>query len=102
METVPLWGQLSILGLSLGLNIPFIVLLARGILATRPQLEQVQKIADTFRDAWDTAMKANEKHGEALNKLVVMAETTQRILEARPPHMHPPGAPVPEGDDGLD
>ena len=91
MESVPLIGQLSLLGLSLGLNVTGIILLLRGILATRPQLESVQKMSDTWQHAWEVEKQTNEKQAETLNKLVVIGETSLRILEALPPQMHAPG-----------
>lgn len=84
LESVPMWGQVSLFGLSLGLNITFIILIARGILATRAQLEQVQKVADTFQKAWETAMTTNGESIAVLNKLTVSSDTMLKILEERP------------------
>lgn len=91
IESIPLWGSFSVLGVSLALNLFLLTQLIRGELATRREMDQVQKTADTFQHAWEIEKQSNEGLVEALNKVVVGMDTVQRMLEAAPPHMHEPG-----------
>lgn len=95
---LPIAGQYGILGLSLGLNVFFLVQWVRGVIVSHKLVEQanattaqVQSIADTMQKAWETEMARGDKMGETLNKILVQGETTLRILEARPPILHRPG-----------
>jgi hypothetical protein len=102
MEAVPMGDLASnplvyLLTLSLGLNVTWIILLARGILATRAQLDAVQKMADTFQKAWEVSESKGEVQTDTLNRLLTTSDTVLRILEARPPIMHTPGEHIREG-----
>jgi hypothetical protein len=81
---LPLWGQWSLFGLSLGFNFFFITLYIRGILVSRAQLDQVQKLADTFQAAW--AQDQETKHEAiALTALLTTTATTmEKVLNALP------------------
>lgn len=107
LETIPLWGQWGILGLSLSLNLFFLVQWVRGVIVSHKMVEQansttsqVQGVADTFQKAWQIEVARNDKYAEAVNKLTVQGETALRMLEALPPVMHTPG--LVEGDEAED
>lgn len=99
LETIPLWGQWGLFGLSLSLNLFFLVQWVRGVIVSYKMVEQanstteqVQGVADTFQRAWQIEMERADKFAEAVNKLTVQGETTLRMLEALPPIMHAPGS----------
>jgi esterase/lipase len=98
LSDIPLWGQWSILGLSLGFNLWIAVQYVLGKIPTQAAIEQANKtteqalkMADTWQHAWEISENRNEKMTEALEKIVVTGETTLKILEARPPILHEPG-----------
>lgn len=84
LEGIPIWGQWGILGLSIGLNIFGAVEFIRGTWTSRRNLDQVQKVADTYLHAWEVSEKKWEVVGPTLNNLVVTSDTILRILEAAP------------------
>lgn len=88
LEGIPIWGQWGILGLSIGLNIFGAVEFIRGTWTSRKNLDQVQKLADTFQHAWEVSEKKWETVVPTLNNLVVTSDTILRIIEAAPipPH----------------
>ncbi len=95
---IPLWGQLSILGLSLGFNLWIAVQYVLGKIPTQASIEQANKtteqalqMADMWQHAWEISENRNDKMAESLEKMVVTGETTLRLLEARPPVLHEPG-----------
>lgn len=78
---IPLWGQWGLLGLSLGMNIFIAVEFIRGTWTTRKNLDQVQKVADTFKDAWEASDKKWETVGPILNNIVGVQESILHHLE---------------------
>lgn len=95
---IPVWGEWSILGLSLGFNLWIAVQYVLGKIPTQASItqanqttEQALKMADTWQHAWEISESRNDKMAESLEKIVVMGETTLRLLEARPPILHEPG-----------
>lgn len=99
LETIPLWGQWGLFGLSVSLNLFFLVQWVRGVIVSYKMVEQansttvqVQGVADTFQKAWQIEVARSDKYAEAVSKLTVQGETMLRILETLPPVMHTPGA----------
>jgi hypothetical protein len=84
LEGIPIWGQWGILGLSLGLNIFGAVEFIRGTWTSRRNLDQVQKVADTYLHAWEVSEKKWETVVPTLNNLVVTSDMILRIIESAP------------------
>lgn len=72
------------LGLSLALNLFFLVQLIRGELVTRKQVDQVQKMVDTFREALASAMSNQNILTDGLKHLDVLTETFAHFLDSLP------------------
>lgn len=85
LESVPLWGQISLLGLSLGFNITVLVLVVKGLLVTRPQLDQVQKTADTFQAAWATTQADNSEQKAMIVEIASGMKTVTKFINSLPP-----------------
>lgn len=82
---LPIWGQLSIMALSLGLNITFILMYVRGELASRREVEQIQKTADTFQAAWATAQADNSEQKSMIVDIADGMRTVTKFINALPP-----------------
>lgn len=81
---IPIWGQWGILGISMGFNIFIAVEFIRGSWTSRRNLDQVQKMADTWQNAYFVSDKKWEAVGPTLNNLVVTSDTILRIIQAAP------------------
>lgn len=84
-------GDVGFTGLLVVIVIFFTVQWVRGELVSRKQLEQVQKIAETFREAWEVSERSNDVlresvqgQTEVLNRLLLGQETMVKILKASP------------------
>lgn len=82
---LPIWGQLSFLGLSIGLNVYFIIRRVMGDLVSAAELIRAQQVTDTFRQAWEKSEETKHEAAQLLTKLTVTAETMERVLNALPP-----------------
>lgn len=96
LEEVPLWGQWSVLGMSIGLNVTFVLLFVRGIIVSRAQLDQVQKTADMFQLAWSNTQKDGAEMKQMLLDVSVGMKTMAKVIEALP---KPASSPGQESDD---
>jgi uncharacterized membrane protein (DUF106 family) len=76
---------MSLFGLSLGFNITVLVLVIKGLLVTRPQLDQVQKTADTFQAAWATAQADNSEQKLMIVEIADGMKTVTKFIRALPP-----------------
>ena len=85
IETVPLWGSFSVIGVLVGIIVTVMIMDLRGDRVSRKQLDQVQKIADTFQKAWEISEQTKEGLVDVLNKLTVGQDTILRILQSYPP-----------------
>lgn len=85
LESIPLWGQWGILGLSLSLNIFFISQLFRGEIPTRRELDQVQKTADTFQAAWATSQADNSEQKMMIVEIAAGMKTVTKFIHSLPP-----------------
>ncbi len=84
LGTLPLWGQYGILGLSLGLNIFFVVQIVRGELVSRKELDQVQKTAETWQHGWEVGQQNQHVWTELLTKFNTLADALQHFIESLP------------------
>lgn len=85
LESIPIWGQWGLFGLSLSLNIFFIAQLFRGEIPTRKQLDQVQKTADTFQAAWATAQADNSEQKTMIVEIASGMKTVIKFINSLPP-----------------
>jgi hypothetical protein len=100
METlaIPLWGQLSIMGLSLGLNVFFITQLARGLLVPYNRVEAEQKNTDRWQHAWEIGDQSKHEATDLAKQLLVVGQSMEKVLNALPPAGNG-RATVPRGSD---
>jgi len=92
---LPLWGQFSVVVILVSIIIAILLMFFRGDIATRKQIDQVQKIADTFQKAWETSEHAretaestNQGQADVLNKILIGQETMARVLDSMPSRPH--------------
>lgn len=88
---LPVAGQWSVLGILIGLVVFFIVQDARGDRVPRKQVDQVQKTADMWQQAWETAMTTQASTAVTLERLTttlarvdVLADTMEHVLGSLP------------------
>lgn len=81
----PLWGQLSLLGLSLGLNVWFIVRIAMGLLVPYNRVEEANANVRVWQDAWKLSEQTKREATEMVLQLTVTAKTMEKVLNALPP-----------------
>ena len=91
IESIPLSGSLSVIGVLTTIIATGIVMLFRGDIATRKEVDQVQKLADTMHKAWETSEHGREiqentiqGQSEVLNKLVIGQDTILKVMDALP------------------
>ena len=91
IEGIPIWGSLSIISVLLTVIATIIIMLFRGDIATRKEVDQVQKLADTMQKAWEISEHGREiqentiqGQAEVLNKLVVGQDTILKVMDALP------------------
>lgn len=84
LDGLPAVGEYSVLGLSVALNVFVVICLLRGILATRPQLDAVQKIADSWQKAYTDVMASQKDNSAVMTELSVLTETFKHFLESLP------------------
>ena len=91
IEGIPISGSMSIIGVLLTIISTVIIMLLRGDIATRKEVDQVQKLADTMQKAWETSEHGREiqentiqGQAEVLNKLVVGQDTILKVMDALP------------------
>ena len=89
MTDVPVWGQVSLIGILFSVVVTVFILYLRGEIVPRKQLEQVQQMADTFRDAWEVSQTNQQEQIAVIGKLTVAATTLQKIADSWPkPDVH--------------
>lgn len=81
---LPIWGQWGILGLSLGMNLFFLVRYATGQWVARSRLEDEQKNSASWQHAWEVSMETNHAATSLLAQLTVTAQTMEKVLNALP------------------
>lgn len=97
METlaIPLWGQLSIMGLSLGLNVFFITQLARGMLVPYNRVEAEQKNTALWQHAWEVKEQTTAEATELVKQLIIVGETAEKLMNALPKADNTRESPMP-------
>ena len=81
---IPLWGQFGILGLSLGLNLFFIIQLARGVFVPYNRVEAEQKNTALWQHAWEVKEQTTAEATELVKQLIVVGQTAEKLMNALP------------------
>lgn len=84
MLAIPLWGQLSVLGLSIGLNVFFITQMARGMLVPYNRVEAEQKNTALWQHAWEVKEQTTAEATELVKQLIVVGQTAEKLMNALP------------------
>lgn len=84
LGSLPTWSQVSIAGLSLAFNFFIAVELIRGNLVPRKQVEQVQKMADTWQHGWEVSQANEARLGAIATNLTAMSDVFQHFIESLP------------------
>jgi hypothetical protein len=81
---IPFWGQWGLLGISISLNVFFMARYSLGEWVSRKQLDQVQKMADTWQHGWEVAQSNQSAAAELLVKLGPLVDSFQHFIESLP------------------
>lgn len=84
MLAIPLWGQLSFLGLSVGLNIFFVTRIAMGMLVPYNRVEAEQKNTALWQHAWEVKEQTTAEATDLVRQLAVIGLTMEKVLNALP------------------
>lgn len=80
LEQVILWGQIPAYA---GYGV-ILFLFLKGVIVSRSQLDQVQKTADTFRQAWEASHSVTQQQADLLSSLTVTQKTMLKVMNALP------------------
>lgn len=81
---IPLWGEWGLLGLSVSLNIFFIVQGARGLLVPYNRVEDEKKNTNLWQHAWEVKEHTTAEATALVSQLTVTAKTMEKVLNALP------------------
>lgn len=81
---LPTWSQVSLAGLSLAFNFYIVIAFIRGDIVPRKQLEQVQKMADTWQHGWEVSQANESRLGTIATNLTGMSDVFQHFIESLP------------------
>lgn len=91
LSELPVAGQWTVLGILVGLLVFVVLQIFRGELVPRKQVDQVQKIADTYQRAWENSQQTNvtlsvtlEQFTGLVARMEPLAETMEHVLESLP------------------
>lgn len=84
LGSLPTWSQVSIAGLSLAFNFFIVVEFIRGGIVPRKQVEQVQKMADTWQHGWEVSQANETRLGTIATNLTAMSDVFRHFIESLP------------------
>lgn len=84
LSELPIWGQWSILGTLVSIIVFVLVRVLQGELVPRKQLDAVQKTADSWQKAWETAMQVQASTTIVLERVNTLADTLEHVLTSLP------------------
>lgn len=84
LAELPVWGQWSVLGILLSVIVFGVVLVLKGLLVPRSQLDAVQKTADSWQKAWETSMQVQASTTIVLERVNTLADTLEHVLTSLP------------------
>lgn len=82
---IPIWGQYGILGFFIGCTIFFATQYFRGEWVNRKQLEDEQKVSNSWREAWGVSQQTNHDTAQLLSQMIITSQTMEKVLKALPP-----------------
>lgn len=84
LAELPVWGQWSIFGILISVIALVVVLILKGELVSRKQLDAVQKTADSWQKAWETLVQAQASSTIVLEKVKTLSDTLEHVLTSLP------------------
>lgn len=83
-DVLPIWSQWGIVGVLATALVYFVVAFVHGDIASRKQLDQVQRMADTFKDAWIAEQQVKTDLSNAVVRLTDVADTIEHFIKSLP------------------
>ena len=84
VSTLPFWGQASLFGLSLSINIYIAVMWIKGKIVSLQQLETVMHMADTWQKGWETSQANETRLGESVVRLTGLTDVFEHFIHSLP------------------
>lgn len=84
LDVLPIWSQWGITGVLIVVLVYIAVEFIRGNLATRKQVDQVQRMADTFKDAWIAEQQVKTDLADAVMRLTDVADIIEHFIKSLP------------------
>ena len=84
MSDLPVWGQLSLFGFSLSINVYFATMWIRGKIVSLQQLETAMRMADTWQKGWETSQANETRLGEAVVRLTGLTDVFEHFINSLP------------------
>lgn len=81
---LPVWGIGALVGLPLTVLLFICVRYIQGEIVSRKQLEDKQRVADSWQHAWEVSQETNHAATDLLKQLTITAQTMERVLNALP------------------
>lgn len=83
-DILPLWSQWGIMGVLVAVIVYVAIEFIRGDITTRKHLEQVQKLADTFKDAWVADQQIKADLASAVARMETLSDTFEHFINSLP------------------
>lgn len=83
-DVLPIWSQWGIIGVLVAVLVYIVIEFIRGNLVARKQLDQVQKMADTFKDAWIAEQQVKTDLSNSVVRLTDVADTIEHFIKSLP------------------
>lgn len=71
-----------LLGISLSVNVFILIEFVRGTWTSRKNVEEVQKMADTFQAAWAVSQENQTRSAELLVRMTALADTIEHFFDS--------------------
>lgn len=84
ISDLPDWTQWSILALSVIINAFFVIKWVNGSIVSRKEVEQVQKMADTWQHGWETSQNNFLVLTELVKELTPITDTLKKFITSLP------------------
>jgi hypothetical protein len=84
ISELPDWTQLSMFALSVVVNGFFVIKWVNGGFVSRKEVDQVQKMADTWQHGWETSQNNFAVLTGLVNELTPIADTLKKFISSLP------------------
>lgn len=84
LSELPAWGQWTVFGISVSLNIWNYIQHVRGETVPRKHSDQIQKTAESWQKAWETSMQVQASTTLVLERVNTLADTLEHVLTSLP------------------